>query len=108
LQRLNTYGVEWWSFREEYLRSIGVFKEAVLAILAAVAKQERIRISERVHAGLRRARKEGRQLGRPRVVVQGGRIAELQAQGLTIRQISAELGLSHGTVARSLKRLALS
>jgi DNA invertase Pin-like site-specific DNA recombinase len=39
LQWLNTYGVEWWSFREEYLRSVGVFKEAVLAILAAMAKQ---------------------------------------------------------------------
>ena len=51
LQRLGSYGVEWYSYREEYLRSIGVFKEAVLAILAAVAKQERIRLSERVQAG---------------------------------------------------------
>jgi DNA invertase Pin-like site-specific DNA recombinase len=47
LQRLGSYGVEWFSYKEEYLRSIGVFKEAVLAILAAVAKQERIRLSER-------------------------------------------------------------
>jgi hypothetical protein len=41
----------WFSFREEYLRSVGVFKEAVLAILAAIAKQERVRLSERVQAG---------------------------------------------------------
>jgi hypothetical protein len=46
--------VEWFSYREEYLRSVGVFKEAVLAILAAVVKQERIRIQERVQAGLAR------------------------------------------------------
>src|SRR3974377_1043816 len=37
LQKLNSHGVEWFSYREEYLRSVGVFKEAVLAILAAIA-----------------------------------------------------------------------
>jgi len=56
LQRLSSYSVEWFSYREEYLRSVGAFKEAVLAILAAIAKQERIRLSERVQAGLSRAR----------------------------------------------------
>ena len=60
LQRLSSYGVEWYSYREEYLRSVGVFKEAVLAILAAIAKQERIRLSERVQAGLSRARAQGK------------------------------------------------
>jgi DNA invertase Pin-like site-specific DNA recombinase len=30
LQRLGSYGVEWFSYREEFLRSVGVFKEAVL------------------------------------------------------------------------------
>src|SRR5215472_6236042 len=59
LQRLGSCGVEWFSYREEYLRSVGVFKEAVLAILAAVAKQERIRIQERINAGLAKARKQG-------------------------------------------------
>ena len=65
LQRLSSNGIEWFSYREEYLRSIGVFKEAVLAILAAIAKQERIRISERVQAGLAQARQQGRIGGRP-------------------------------------------
>jgi DNA invertase Pin-like site-specific DNA recombinase len=63
LQRLSSYGVEWFSYREEYLRSVGVFKEAVLAILAAIAKQERIRLSERVQAGLSRARAQGKGVG---------------------------------------------
>lgn len=40
-----------------------MFKEAVLAILAAIAKQERIRISEHVLAGLNRARGEGAATG---------------------------------------------
>jgi hypothetical protein len=35
--------------------STGIFREAVIGILAAVAKQERVRLSERVYAGLERA-----------------------------------------------------
>ena len=50
LQRLNSFGINWRSHTEQYLDSCGVFREAVLAILAAIAKQERIRISERTRA----------------------------------------------------------
>ena len=50
LQKLTSHGVEWFSYREEYLRSVGVFKEAVHAILATIAKQERVRSSRRIHA----------------------------------------------------------
>lgn len=42
------------------------------SILATIAKQERIRISEPVHAGLARARKQGRVVGRPRLVLSHG------------------------------------
>jgi DNA invertase Pin-like site-specific DNA recombinase len=45
------YGVHWRSSTEQYLDSTGIFRDAVIGILAAVAKQERIRISERVKAG---------------------------------------------------------
>src|SRR5580692_10132716 len=65
LQRLTGYGVNYRSFTEQYLDSTGIFKEAVIGILAAVAKQERVRLSERTLAGLQRARKEGRIGGRP-------------------------------------------
>src|ERR1019366_7329365 len=42
LQRLTSYGVDYRSFTEQYLDSTGMFKEAVIGILAAVAKQERV------------------------------------------------------------------
>jgi DNA invertase Pin-like site-specific DNA recombinase len=64
LQRLTAAGVNWRSYTEAYLDSCGVFKDAVLAILAVIAKQGRIRLSERTTAGLERARKEGRVGGR--------------------------------------------
>jgi DNA invertase Pin-like site-specific DNA recombinase len=39
LQRLTAAGVNWRSYTEAYLDSCGVFKDAVLAILAVIAKQ---------------------------------------------------------------------
>src|SRR5262245_7504332 len=94
LQRLSSNGVDWWSYRAEYLRSIGPFKEAVLAILAAVAKQERIRLSERVHAGLKRARSQGKVLGRPRVKVRPEHVLSLHRKGWSMRQIAEHTGVS--------------
>jgi DNA invertase Pin-like site-specific DNA recombinase len=55
LERLDSYGVGYRSFTEQYLDSCGIFKDAVLAILAVIAKQERVRLSERTLAGLARA-----------------------------------------------------
>src|SRR5579862_9042238 len=68
LQRLTSYGVGWKSFTEQYLDSTGIFRDAVISILAAIAKQERVRLSERTIAGLERARAHGRIGGRPRAV----------------------------------------
>jgi DNA invertase Pin-like site-specific DNA recombinase len=102
LQRLTSHGVEWFSYREEYLRSVGVFRDAVLAILAAIAKQERVRLSERVQAGLSRARAQGKVLGRPRAAVRPERVLRLRSRGMSIRQIAAETGVSTMTVQRIL------
>jgi DNA invertase Pin-like site-specific DNA recombinase len=106
LQRLTSYGVGWRSFTEQYLDSCGVFRDAVLSILATIAQQERVRISERVTAGLARARKQGRVGGRPRIVVDRKRIAELRAAGKTRPEIAAELGMSTRTVSRLWKEAA--
>ena len=66
LQRLTSYSIGYRSFTEQYFDSCGIFRDAVIAIVATVAKQERIRISERVRAGLATARHKGQRLGRPR------------------------------------------
>jgi DNA invertase Pin-like site-specific DNA recombinase len=67
LNRLTACGVAYKSFTEQYLDSCGIFKDAVIGILAVIAKQERIRLSERTKAGLAIARSKGRQMGRPRL-----------------------------------------
>lgn len=102
LQRLDSYGVAYRSFTERWLDSLGPFKDVVLALLATLAKQERVRLSERVTAGLARARKEDRIGGRPKLVVSAAKIHKLADQGLSAVEIGKRLGCSRMTVARRL------
>ena len=53
-------------FTEQFFDSCGPFREAVIAVMATLAKQERVRLSERTKAGLATARRNGQILGRPR------------------------------------------
>jgi DNA invertase Pin-like site-specific DNA recombinase len=109
LQRLTNYGVSYRSFTEQYLDSTGIFREAVIGILAAVAQQERVRLSERTLAGLQRARAQGRIGGRPKVEDNPATmkaLLRLRKQGQSIRQIARGLKLSPGTVAKLVKGLA--
>jgi len=46
LQRLTAAGAQFNSFTEQYLDSTGVFRDAIIGFLAAVAKQDRVRFSE--------------------------------------------------------------
>lgn len=99
-QRLTAYGVGYRSFTEQYLDSCGLFKDAVISILATIAKQERVRLSERTIAGLQRAKLQGRIGGRPRKQYDQNRLAELRRSGLSLGQIASETGLSKTTAAR--------
>ncbi len=109
LQRLTSYGVNYRSFTEQYLDSTGIFKEAVIGILAAVAKQERIRLSERTLAGLERARAQGRVGGRPKTegnLKVTNELLRMRKQGKSIRQIAAALSLSTNTVLKVMRHAA--
>ena len=95
-----SYGVGYRSFTEAYLDSCGMFKDAVISILATIAKQERIRLSERTVAGLERARAKGRIGGRPRVDCNRNEVLSLRRAGCSLGQIASQLNLSKTTVAR--------
>ena len=100
LQRLTSYGVGYLSFTEAYLDSCGMFNDAVISILATVAKQERIRLSERTVAGLQRAKAKGRVGGRPRISVNREQVFSLHRAGCSLGKIAGQLSLSKSTVAR--------
>lgn len=102
LQRLESYGVAYKSFTEPFFDSCGVFKDVVLAIMATLAKQERVKRAERTRAGLAVARAKGSVLGRPRLTVKASEAARLRAEGLSNRAIGRKLGVSEGTVRRLL------
>lgn len=97
LQRLTACGVAFKSFTEQYLDGTGIFRDAIIGILAALAKQERVRLSERVQAGLQRAKAQGRVGGRPKV----NRAADEDAKA--IRRMRDE-GQSYGEIANELGR----
>ena len=73
----------------------------VFGIFASIAEFERELIRDRVRSGLALARSRGRQLGRPRIVVDASRVASLRAQGRSWAAISAELGIGKGTAQRA-------
>jgi DNA invertase Pin-like site-specific DNA recombinase len=103
LNRLESYGVSYRSYTEAYFDSCGAFKDVILAVMATLARQERIKRSERTRAGLARARAAGKRLGRP-VTVDPQRISEiarLRSRGLSLRAIGRQLGISEGSVRRA-------
>lgn len=108
LQRLDSYGVGWKSYTEQYLDSTGMFRDAVIAILATIAKQEHARLSERVVAGLRRAKREGKVLGRKRIILDREKIRAMSIDGESVRTIAATIGVSKSLVANILRGQAQS
>lgn len=105
LRRLTDAGVDWKSYTEQYLdsASLGLFRDAVLSILATIAKQERVRLSERTIAGLRRAKRNGQELGRPKLVVDRDKVCAMHEEGKNMREIGEAFGISAASVCRMVK-----
>lgn len=107
LTTLNTlagYGVAYRSLQEQWIDSLGPFGEAIIGVIATVAKMEAERISARVKAGLSRALADGKQLGRRRIVLDQAKIAEMREKGMTLQEIACRTGASPMTVHRILHR----
>jgi DNA invertase Pin-like site-specific DNA recombinase len=103
LQQLDDYGILYKSYSEQYLDSSGIFKDVIISILATLAKQEQIRLSERVRAGLEKAKSKGRIGGRPRIPQEIiDQILILSGQGLSLRKIGKSVNIHHQTVAQYL------
>jgi DNA invertase Pin-like site-specific DNA recombinase len=102
LNTLNSYGVDYVSYTEQYIDSCGMLKDAVIAIMAAIAKQERIRLIDRTKAGLQTARAKGVKLGRPRTGVDLEKARGMRMRGFSIGAIARILKVSESVLARRL------
>lgn len=101
LDEFRSLGVQFISYNENIDTSTPM-GAAMFTIISAMAQLERDIIRERVIAGVRTAQAKGTHCGRPREL-DPAQAKALRAQGLTIREIAAQLECGRGTVERALK-----
>ena len=97
LEEFTALGIEFISLTDSVDTSTPAGK-AMFGMLAVFAEFEKNLIVERVNAWLDRARKQGKQLGRRRVVVDREKVRELYNAGQSTRMIAAAMGLTKSTV----------
>lgn len=105
LDELNHLGIEFVSFREN-IDTGGPLGRAIVVIIGAIAELERNLIVERVRAGMRRARLEGRHIGRPALDLDREAIMRDRQQGYSLGSIARNHGISRTTVHRVLNEHA--
>jgi len=103
LDELQHLGIGLVSLREA-LDLTSPIGRAMFALVGVLAEVERAWIVERTHAGLRRARAQGKRLGRPQAVSDPARLRRLLANGTSYRAAARLLGISEGTVRLAVRR----
>jgi len=112
LQRLDSFGVGFHSYQEPLLSTDNeLVRDILLAMFSALAKMEAQRISERVSAGLDRAREQGVQLGRPNTQLTAQQLKMIRKElkaGTSARRISEIVGIPRSTLAPHLAEVKAS
>jgi DNA invertase Pin-like site-specific DNA recombinase len=104
LKELKDYGVNYKSYTEPYLDSLGPFGDVIVSMLATIAAQDLIKILENTKAALAKKKAAGMQLGAPRkgpeIIAQ---VHRLKAGGASNQMIARALNVSPSTVAKYLR-----
>jgi DNA invertase Pin-like site-specific DNA recombinase len=99
LDELNRLNIDFVSFREQ-IDTGGPLGRAIVVIIGAIAELERNLIIERVRAGMRRAKLEGRHIGRRPLELDREAILVDRRRGQSLGQIARTHGISRATVHR--------
>jgi hypothetical protein len=99
LDELNHLGIEFVSFREN-IDTGGPLGRAMIVIVGAIAELERV--VERVRAGMRRAKLEGRRIGRKPMDIDREQVVRDRRSGMSLRQVARKHGISRASVQCSL------
>jgi DNA invertase Pin-like site-specific DNA recombinase len=102
LDELNGFGIQFLSQREA-IDTDGPLGRAIIVIISAIAELERSLIIERVRAGMRRARLEGRQIGRARLDLDRAQVIQDRRSGMSLTQVAKKHGISRASVCRLMK-----
>jgi DNA invertase Pin-like site-specific DNA recombinase len=102
LEEFSSLGIDFISLNESIDTSTPMGR-MVFTVVAAVAELERSIIKERVVMGLARAKGQGKRLGRPQKFVSETKVQQLAADGLSLREIGDQVGVSHTKIARLLR-----
>jgi DNA invertase Pin-like site-specific DNA recombinase len=102
LDELNGFGIQFLSQREA-IDTDGALGRAIIVIVSAIAELERSLIVERVKAGMRRAKLEGRRIGRAPLQVNRALLLRDRERGLSLNQLAGTHRISKASVCRVLK-----
>ena len=102
LDELNRLQVEFVSFREN-IDTGGALGRALVVIIGAIAELERNLIIERVRAGMRRAKLEGRQIGRAPLEVNRPALLLDRERGMSLNDLAKAYRISKASVCRVIK-----
>src|ERR1700685_3531158 len=102
LDELNGFGIQFLSQREA-IDTDGALGRAIIVIVSAIAELERSLIVERVRAGMRRAKLEGRRIGRAPLQVNRALLLRDRERGLSLNQLAGTHRISKASVCRVLK-----
>jgi DNA invertase Pin-like site-specific DNA recombinase len=101
LDEMNRLNIEFVSFREQ-IDTGGPLGRAIVVIIGAIAELERNLIIERVRAGMRRARLEGRHIGRRPLELDRAAILRDRQHGQSLGQLAKSYSVSRATIHRVL------
>ena len=102
LDEFNRLGIEFISCRES-IDTGGPLGRAVVVIIGAIAELERSLIVERVRAGMRRAKLEGRHIGRRPLDVDRAAVLRDRQRGLSLTQVAKAHTISRALVSKILR-----
>jgi DNA invertase Pin-like site-specific DNA recombinase len=102
LDELNELGIQFHSQREA-IDTEGPLGRAIVVIISAIAELERSLIVERVRAGMRRARLEGRRIGRAPLNIDHAALVSDRLSGMSLTSCAKKHGLSRASVVRFVR-----
>ena len=104
LDEFRHLGIEFISYREN-IDTSNPLRKAAFTIVSAIAELERNIIIERVKAGIRRAKENGKRLGRPRRLdLNVEELRRMRDKGLSYREIGMRVKACPASVYKTLRK----